>query len=120
MVQKITEPLARYEYQKSPSTGEWVPVMKSGSFTPFARQTLTVAATAIGLTLPIRAVNCVVMSLETAQIRFWLHGEDPTATVGHLMEVGETRILESQQEIKGFKAIRTGSTSGVLQITYEV
>ena len=83
------------------------------------RQALTVDSTAGGvtLTIPSRAVgaNC---RLETAQIRFTLDGTAPTTTVGTLLEIGEILDLHGQDELNGFKAIRTGGTSGTLQVEY--
>lgn len=87
-------------------------------------ESVTVAGTAIGFTtgklapsnsnLPSRAV----CTLETAQVRYRLEGT-PTASVGHLLEVGETLIISSLKDLKAFKAIRTGSVSGVLKVSYE-
>ena len=87
--------------------------------TPFAYESVTVADTAIGLTSgtysdAIRAE----MTLETAQIRFRLDGTGPTSSEGHLVEVGDVITLNSAAQIVNFKAIRTGSTSGVLKVTY--
>jgi hypothetical protein len=86
---------------------------------PLDHETLTVAATAIGLTAgkygdAIRAE----MSLELAQIRMWDDGTDPTATVGDPVNVGDRIILKSAAQIAGFKAIRTGGTSGKLSVSY--
>lgn len=59
------------------------------------------------------------LRLETAQIRFTLDGSTaPTTSVGRIMEVGEIVVLESKEEIANFAAIRTGATSGVLDIEY--
>lgn len=84
-----------------------------------SRQRLTVDDTAGGVTItaPARArvAHC---RLETAQIRFTLDGTAPTSTTGQILEVGETLELEGRDEITGFKAIRTGSTSGVLDIEF--
>lgn len=91
----------------------------------FAFETITVANSAIGCTAatanPSNAPGAVraVMTLETAQIRYRYDGTDPTSTVGHLLEIGETLVLEGADNIRRFKAIRTGSTSGALSTTYE-
>ena len=60
------------------------------------------------------------ISVETADIRYRLDGTVPTATVGKLAENGDEIILESAEDIKNFKAIRTGSVSAVLNIDYSV
>lgn len=84
------------------------------------RQRLTVDATVggVSLTLGTSARYCN-MRLETAQIRFTLDDSTaPTTTVGRLMEVGEILVLESIEEMEAFAAIRTGGTSGVVDIEY--
>jgi len=58
------------------------------------------------------------MTLETASIRYWCDGTDPTTSAGHLVEVGDQIILNSAAQIAGFTAIRTGSTSGKLMVSY--
>lgn len=90
------------------------------------KETLTIAGTAVGLTASNYAVTTgrkdvdkVTLTLETAQIRYWVDGSTPTSALGHLMEVGETIVLENYDEVVNFRAIRTGSTSGVLSVTYE-
>ena len=87
--------------------------------TPLDHEELTVADSAIGLTSATYLdATRAEMTLETAQIRIWVDGTDPTASEGHLVEVGDIIILNSVAQIAGFKAIRTGGTSGVLKATY--
>ncbi len=88
--------------------------------TTAGRERLTVDATAggVSLTPTVPALYCN-MRLETAQIRFTLDGSTaPTTTVGRLLEVGEILTLESVEEMEAFAAIRTGGTSGVLDVEY--
>lgn len=59
------------------------------------------------------------VTLETAQIRFTIDGTAPTTSVGHLLESGQTLDLKNTDEIRNFRAIRTGSVSGGLKVTYE-
>ena len=85
----------------------------------FADETLTIAGTAVGLTASkysdaIRAE----MTLEDAQIRFWVDGTDPTSSAGHPVNIGDIINIDGTSQIINFKAIRTGATSGTLQITY--
>lgn len=95
-------------------------------------ETITVADTAIGFTSSIIANNPITMvncSLETGQIRFNIAGDDPTATtLGHLLEIGQWLCLgkctgagghTALQQITNFRGIRTGTTSGVLNCSYE-
>ena len=86
---------------------------------PFAYESITVANSAIGLTSGTYSdATRAEMTLETAQIRYRLDGTNPTSSEGHPVEVGDLIILNSAAQIAGFKAIRTGSTSGVLKVTY--
>ena len=87
--------------------------------TPFAHETLTVGSTAVGLTSATYSdATRAEMTLETAQIRFWDDGTDPTSSVGIPVYVGDPIVLNSAAQIANFKAIRTGSTSGTLSIQY--
>lgn len=83
-------------------------------------ESLTVAATAVGLAFAdAGAAERALMTLETGQIRFRYDGVSPTASEGHLMEIGDVFVLEGGGNLAAFEAIRTGGTSGVLKITYE-
>ena len=89
-----------------------------GGSAPFDKESITVAAAAIGCTAATYLESSrAEMSLETAQIRFWLTGT-PTSSEGHIVEVGDTILLTSPAQIAGFKAIRTGAVSGVLKVSY--
>jgi len=59
------------------------------------------------------------ITLETAQIRYYYDGTTPTSTTGHILDVGGTLVLRGQNQMSQFKCIRTGSTSGVITVTYE-
>ena len=82
------------------------------------RQRLTVDDTSGGVTLPDipAAAVAAVCTLETAQIRFTLEGTAPTSGAGKLLEVGQTLTLESREELTGWLGIRTGGSSGTLDI----
>jgi hypothetical protein len=88
---------------------------------PIAFETLTVDDTAAGIHLTAATytdANGAYITAETASIRFRVDGTAPTASVGHLVETKGVIELRSQKEIENFKAIRTGSTSAVIMITY--
>jgi hypothetical protein len=93
----------------------------------FAFETITVATAAIGTTAATRtpttggagAARAVLGPLELGQVRYRYDGTDPSSTVGHLLEIGQTLVLEGAANIAQFKAIRTGGTSGSLPVTYE-
>ena len=85
----------------------------------FDDEVITVADSAIGLTAgTYLTATKAEMTLETAQIRIRKDGSDPTTSVGHLVEVGDQIVLNSASDIANFKAIRTGSNSGKLPVTY--
>lgn len=90
----------------------------------FAVETITVATTAIGFTLATMrptdqpGATRAVCTLETAQIRYWPTG-NPTSTVGHILNVGDTLIVEGLADLNNIRFIRTGGTSGVLQVSFE-
>ena len=86
---------------------------------PLDYESITVADSAIGLTAAtyLEAIRAE-MTLETAQVRIRGDGTNPTSSEGRIVEVGDQIILTSAAQIAGFKAIRTGSTSGVLKVEY--
>ncbi len=90
----------------------------------FAHEAVTVAGVAIGLTAatyaPAGAPGAVraVLTLEAGQVRYRYDGTDPTATTGHLLEIGDVLMLEGAGNIGRFRAIRTG-VSGTLRVTFE-
>ena len=80
-------------------------------------ETITVATTAIGLTEPDAIF--AMLTVETAAIRFWVDGNaDPSATVGHIAEVGTIIELDTPLEVRNFRAIRRDGTSATLQVSY--
>jgi|GEM_PF-1048132 len=90
-----------------------------GGSTPFDYESVTVTNTAIGLTAATYLdATRAEMTLENAQIRIRDDGVNPTSSEGHPVEVGDIISLTSAAQIAGFKAIRTGSTNGVLKVTY--
>lgn len=93
-----------------------------GKLVPFDFETITVAGTAIGLTASkIEASpkpKQVMITSETAPLRYKVDGSDPTASVGHFMSPRSSLILEGRSQINNFKAIRTGATSAELSCTY--
>lgn len=88
-------------------------------------EVITVGASAVGLSAttyeptdgrPVRK-ECLVL-LETAQVRWRVDGAaDPSSTVGSIFDPGGVLRLQGWRDMKRFRAIRTGSTSGVLSVT---
>lgn len=86
---------------------------------PFDHETLTVAATAVGLTAAtyLNATRAE-LTVTKAQINMWVDGTDPTATVGEPVQIGDRIILKSAAQIAGIKFIRTSLTSAELPVHY--
>lgn len=97
-----------------------VRIVRTAAPVPIGSERVTIDATAGGVALtPTAGAHFAGARLETAQIRFSVvDGSAPTASTGMLLEVGETCLLDSPDEIANFRGIRTGGTSGVLEITY--
>jgi len=57
------------------------------------------------------------ISVEGDQIRFTLDGTTPSTTVGHRMNVDDTLTLESEDDIRNFKAFRI-TTDATINVTY--
>ena len=63
--------------------------------------------------------QAALLSLEGGDIRFRLDGvSPPTSTTGHLMVSGDTFLLIGAQAVNQFRAIRSGTTEGILTSTY--
>ncbi len=79
-------------------------------------ETLSVAGTSVGITATlIDSTECYAFlgPVEAGDIRYRVDGGDPTATVGHLLPVGATKVLEEQDSLLNFRAIRVSGTASV-------
>ena len=85
------------------------------------RETLAVAATAVGLaSIPATTagdVHEVFITVEDAACR-WDIAEDPTASQGHLLAVGDTLTIKGDADIRSIKFIRTTGSSSSLEVSY--
>lgn len=94
-------------------------------------QQLTVAGTAVGLTMPTGAIDTgpnsatvvtkknvsfVFIRCSTANVRWRDDGTDPDASTGVPLNAGET--LEYDGNPARIKFIRTGGTSAVLDVSF--
>lgn len=88
---------------------------------PISKETLVVSNTAVALASPPAngAANSAVITVEGDQVRFWVDSSTPTASVGHLLNVGDTLELSGGDELTKFRVIRV-STDATLQVTYGV
>lgn len=89
----------------------------------FDFETLTISSSAVSLTeatydpTPGPGAAYTLMSVEADQIRFRLDGTAPTATVGHLVNVGDTIELHGNDNIRNFRAIRV-TADATLTVSY--
>lgn len=83
-------------------------------------QQLTVTATASGISGGAGSTLCRG-TLETAVVRFTIDGSTPvatsTSTWGQVLNIGDQVVLGNAGDIRNFLAVRTTSTSGVLNLT---
>ena len=90
----------------------------------FTTERITVDATSGGVRLTITHVlstpyaKAATITVETAQIRWTKDSTAPTSTTGHVANVGAVIFLDNPGDLWNFRAIRTGATSGTIQITY--
>ena len=93
-----------------------------GKYICYDFEQITVADTAIGLTSAKLTADPrpkkVVITCETAQLRYRIDGTDPSATVGHLINPLDSLVLEGYSQLNNFKAIRKGSTSATIFCSY--
>ena len=86
-----------------------------------AKEIVTVAATAVGFTAGlISGKSYAFVTAESGQMRYWVDGSTPTASEGHLLEVGANVELRGVNTVANFRAIRTGGSSGSLMCSYGV
>mgnify|MGYP001561567028 CR=1 FL=1 len=83
---------------------------------------LTVATSSIGITTTVldpagkpQTQHCEA-KLQTAQVRYRWDGTAPTSTVGTPLEAGDILTIDGNDVAKAIRFIRTGGTSGVLNI----
>ena len=67
-----------------------------------------------------RAYPRALITVESAAIRFRMDGEDPVDAVGggHIGQVGTIITLENAEEIRKFKAVRSGGSDASLFVSY--
>lgn len=102
------EPFAKYSGQPT-VTFDFEALTVDGSATAFTSGTYD----PVGVESNPPAISAT-FQVQVAQIRYRLGETDPTAAVGILAEVGEQVTIWGTQDIKSFRAIRTGGTSAVL------
>jgi len=106
------------------------PYMIDAIRTAFAFETITVAAVSIGFTAatinPTVAgrpasqtrAELAVFNCELGTLRYRLDGTDPTASVGNLLNIGDTISVYGYNNIKNFRMIRVTGTSASCSAHY--
>ncbi len=82
-------------------------------------ETLTISSTAVAITAGNidQHHDDALITVETAAVRFRIDGTAPTATVGHILEVGAVLELRGMGEIGKFQAIRRDGSDATLQVS---
>ena len=97
-----------------------------GKYNPVDFETLTIDNTVGGIPLTASKVvptntpkrKKVLITVESAPIRYRIDGTAPTATTGHLLLPMSSLILEGYLQMSQFLATRQGATSGTIMVTY--
>lgn len=79
---------------------------------------ITVAAAATALTNPPAGVLRALIAVEVADIRWRIDGVDPTSAIGQPALADDVIVLSSAEDVVRFRAIRLGSSSATLSVTY--
>ena len=83
-----------------------------------AHEVLAVSSTALALTANLAGnADIVKISIETSQMRYFLHGPVPTTSTGHMLNVGDLVFLTGRAEIDNFRIIQY-LTAGSALCTY--
>lgn len=97
---------------------------------PFGHEKLTVSTTALGFTAAELRVTTAgastdvaveaLVSTEDAPIRFTLDGTTPVdaTDTGHVLASGDSMILYGEDALRKFRAVRSGGTDAVVNVTY--
>ena len=100
-------------------------VCTAGNAVPFARETITVSTTAVGLTLatyrPGGGVNPATVALISVQggqnVRVWFDGTAPTTSAGIVVASGQSFYV-CGTVLGTFKAIRDDASDSELAVQY--
>lgn len=80
--------------------------------------TATIAATVAGLpNIPSDATHAL-LSVETATLRWFDTGTDPSATIGHKLQADTYFWISGRQRLLDWKMIRETATSATIMVTY--
>lgn len=97
-----------------------------GKHRGYDREDITVDNTAGGVGFDVTILNTspapkrIYVTCESAQCRFTYDGTAPTTSLGHVLNPMDSLYVEGLQNMRNFRAIRTGTTSAKLVCTYEI
>ena len=82
-------------------------------------ESLTISSTAVAITAGNidQHHDDALITVEVAAVRFRIDGTAPTATVGHILEVGDVLELRGMGEIGKFQAIRRDGSDATLRVS---
>ncbi len=66
-----------------------------------------------------QSASFAMVCAEGGAMRYFVNGQNPSATSGVLLEEGDIVELPSIYHIKDFRVVKTGSDSGKITATYE-
>ena len=98
----------------------------AGQFVANDDETITISTKIKKLTLskinkePNFPAKKALITCESGNIRYKYSGNNPSSTQGHFMFADDFINVYGTQNIKNFRAIRTGDDDAVLSITYEI
>ena len=94
----------------------------SGKHSFYDFESITIADTAIGLTVSkldtARRPISILITFETAPVRWRADGVDPEDTEGHIQNPMSSLTIEGYHNMKNIKFIRTGAASGIAKVSY--
>lgn len=96
-----------------------MPKLKTMEVTLPARtfEQITVADTAVGVN-STDAGEGVLVSVETASIRYRIDGGEANGTHGHLLYAGTSLFLHNANAVENLSMIRDGATNATIQVTH--
>ncbi len=62
--------------------------------------------------------NYAFITVEIAALRYNVTGGNPTATAGHIANVGDVIELENEDEVKRFRAFRRDASDATIEVSY--
>lgn len=81
-------------------------------------QQLTVSTTAVAISDPMQSSSTLCRGrLASAPVNVLWSGGSPTSTFGQPMSIGDDIVLGNRIDIRNFRAIQSGGSSGQLNIT---